>query len=168
MALKRNNGTADIELNKFYRNDGTTNKQIGKIYTYDGTANHLIYSAESDVITLTGTVTQGTVMQWKNVDYKITEDWTTMTITDSSWGKAYGNFETAIQLIEGSTKTNLVDRQGSYTGYPESVAAETIVASGTQYTVKKGQTIRLAVGASYNPNVSGQGQTTSWVSFKLS
>jgi hypothetical protein len=81
------------------------------------------------------------------------------------WGKSYGEFETAIQIIDGSTTTTLVSRYGGYGGYP--METEPIVPSGTQFTVKKGQTIRLRIGASFNPNVSGSFDTTSWILFKL-
>lgn len=149
---------ANNQIGKLYKG----NVQIGKVYK----GSTLVYQAQSDTITLTGTVKQGeNSKNWGYFDYKITEDWDILTILDSRWGKSFGEFETAIQLIDGGTTKTLVNRSGGYGGYP--MNEEPIVASGTQYAVKKGQTIRLAIGVSFNPNVSGSHETTSWVSFVL-
>lgn len=138
------------------------NVQIGEAYVGD----RLVYKAESDPVTLKCTVLQNAnIKRWRYIDHEIVEDWDIMTIIDSSWGKSYGEFETQILLIDGSTTKTLVNRGGGYGGYP--MAEEPIIESGTQYAVKKGQTIRLLVGASYNPNLSGSFETTSWVSFVL-
>ena len=153
--------------------------KIGKVYA-DGvqikevyTGPDLIYKAESDPITLTKSVLQNEVgngggpMNKAHIDYKITEDWETMTVLDSYWGKSYGAFQTVLYLIDGSTTTTLVSRSGGYNGYADSVRMEPIVASGVTYPVKKGQAIRLEVGANFNNNLSGQFTTTSWITFKL-
>ena len=128
----------------------------------------LVYLAQTDTIELRGTVTQGeNSLNWKDVDYKIEEDWTVLTVVDSYWGKSFGEFNTALQLINSNgSKTTLVNRYGGYGG--TQMDDEPIVASGTTFTVSKGQTIRLAVGAAFNPNVSGQHTTTSWIKFILS
>lgn len=142
-----------------------SNNPIGEVYKGDS----LIYKAESDLITLTSSVQQkeGSMRWADDVDYIITEDWETLTVIDSFWGKSYGEFQTILQLIDGSTTTTLVSRHGGYSGYDDSVLKEPIVASGVTYPVKKGQTIRLKVGASYNKNVSQSFTTTSWITFKL-
>ena len=138
------------------------NVQVSEAYVGD----KLIYKAESDLIVLRAIVRQdANIKRWRYIDYEIAEDWETLTVIDSRWGKSYGEFETAIQLIDGDTTKTLVNRGGGYGGYP--MSEEPIIESGTQYAVKKGQTIRLLVGASYNPNLSGSFETTSWVSFVL-
>lgn len=150
--------STNIEIGKAWAG----NVQVGEAYVGD----RLIYKAQSDPITLRCTVKQDAdIKRWGHIDYEITEDWDIMTIIDSSWGKSYGGFETSIQLIDGGTIETLVNRSGGYGGYP--MPEEPIIESGTQYSVKKGQTIRLVVGASYNPNLSGSFETTSWVSFVL-
>lgn len=140
--------------------------QIGKVYK-GGT---LVYTAESEPVTLESSVNQSgeyNNLNWNHAEYNITEDWDTLTVISSVWGKSFGKFETALYLIEGSTQTELIKQSGAYNGYPDSVKESELVAVGTTYKVKKGQKVRLSVGASYDSNVSTPLITTSSITFKF-
>ena len=159
----------NYEIGKLYDYDGTTSYQIGKIYDWDGTSSSLIYSSNSDPITLTCSVQQSGSydnLNYANKDYSVTEDWSKMIVTSSSRGVSYGQFKTYLQKIRGSTTTQLAYKGGAYTGYSDSVARATICNNGTEFTdIKAGDIIRLRVGASYDSNVSGSGTTTSTITF---
>ena len=141
--------------------------RIGKVYK----GSTLIYSAESDPVTLSCRVNQSgeyNSLNYSQTEYTITQDWDLLTVLSSSWGKSYGRFETAVYLVNSdNTTTTLAHKSGAYTGNPESVATEPILASGAEFAVKKGQKIRLVVGASYDANVSTPLVTTSSLTFKL-
>lgn len=139
--------------------------QIGKVYK----GSTLVYSAESDAITLQCAVTQSSDynnMAVNYADYTIAEDWDEMTVLSSRWGKSYGKFQTDLMLVaEDGTVNTLVSRYGAYGG--SSMAEEAIVEAGSTFAVKKGQTVRLQVAASYDSNVSGQHITTSYLTFQF-
>ena len=141
--------------------------QIGKVYK----GSTLIYSAESDPVTLTCSVNQSgeyNSLNYSQTEYTITQDWDLLTVLSSSFGKSYGKFETTVYLVNSdNTTTTLAHKTGAYTGSLESVAVEAILPSGTEFSVKKGQKIRLVVGASYDANVSTPLVTTSSLTFKL-
>ena len=141
--------------------------QIGKVYK----GSTLIYSAESDPVTLSCSVNQSgdyNNLNYSQTEYTITQDWDLLTVLSSSWGKSYGKFETTVYLVDSNgATTTLAHKTGAYTGSLESVATEPIFASGAEFTVKKGQKIRLVVGASYDANVSTPLVTTSSLTFKL-
>ena len=139
--------------------------QLGEVYK----GGQLINKAESEPVRLYVETVQGaSVENWNSTDYTVVEDWEMLIVKDSSFGKAYGRFTTKVELIEGGNTQVLFYKSGGYGGYP--MDAEEIAPAGTEVVMpfKKGRVIRLTVGASYNPNVSGQHITSSYITFVLS
>ena len=68
----------------------------------------------SDEMMLSCTVTQGNnTKNWANADYMINENYSTMTITDSSFGKSYGSFEVYLYRIRNESQTQLAHKSGA-------------------------------------------------------
>lgn len=127
MALKRNNGTNDIEQGKFFRDNGTNDVQIGKMFRSDGTVDSQIYTSE-EILYNRGDLCTDITGGWSTSKYSA-DGWHTSNITLS---KAAESLNATLSKDDDNMcgsffTTNKVD----LTGYSKLCAEVTVTASST-------------------------------------
>lgn len=165
MPIYDNNGTNSVEIGKLYDNNGTTSYQIGKVYDNNGTTNSLIYSADSGSQTLSVTCTQGNNAWGSTISdsYTNSDGYSNVYFTAVSCGTSYGECETVIKV----GNTTVVNQNRAYTGSGFTGSDTGGAQLNTAYAISNGQTVYIQIRAKYNPNVSGQHQSTSTITFYL-
>lgn len=160
-----NNGTTNLEIGKLYDNNGSSNFQIKEVYDNNSTSNNLIYKSESDSQKLSVTCTQGSNTWGKTVSqtYTNSDGYSTVHITAVSCGTSYGTCETVIKV----NGTQIVNMSRAYTGSGFTGSATGGLTLPKDYAIDAGGTVYIQVRANYNPDVSGQHQSTSSVTFYL-